>query len=299
MIADRGYMREPEWRSGRPLTVWLIVLNVALFVVQLAMQRFVRGFDFDRLFALSLEGVRHGYLWQLVTFQFLHGGPLHLLLNCWALYLFGRDLEEHLGRASFLKLYLFSGVLGGLLQLLCAWIAPPYFGGLMVGASAGVYGLLAAYAALFPDREFLLLFLPIAIRARTLLLWSVVIAVIGALYPGDNVADAAHLGGVLGGLAYLNFTGHCFQWDLGLGSLWSRLRQARTRRPASEAGSRWQRLEWEAPRPERPAPPQPRDQFMAEEVDPILDKIGAHGIHSLTDREREILEKARARMARR
>jgi len=308
MISDRGYMREPNWRGGWPVTVWLIVANVGIFILQQVMERFARAFPFDVYFALSLPGILHGYLWQLVTFQFLHGGWLHLLLNCWALYIFGRELEEFLGRASFIKLYLFSGVLGGLLQLGCAWIAPEYFGGLLVGASAGVFGLIAAYAALFPEREFTVLvffILPVSLRAKMLLFWGAVLAVVGALIPGDNVAHAAHLGGMLGGLAYLNFTGRPAMAGLGLGAAWERLRNRFRGRstPASRRGGRWERLEWEEPQPQpdrdRAAGSRRPDQFMAEEVDPILDKIGAHGIHSLTDREREVLEKARARMAKR
>ena len=98
MIADRDYMREPDWRGGRSVTAWLILANVLLFVVQMVADRFFGSFPFDAYFALSETGIRQGYLWQLITFQFLHGGLIHLLLNCWALYVFGRELEEHLGR---------------------------------------------------------------------------------------------------------------------------------------------------------------------------------------------------------
>lgn len=303
MLADRDYMREPEWRGRRTVTVWLILANVALFLVQLAVERFSPAFPFDRYFALSREGIHSGHLWQLFTFQFLHGGFIHLLLNCWALYVFGRDLEEHLGRSSFLKLYLFSGVVGGVVQLLCATLAPRFFGGMLVGASAGVFGLVAAYAALFPEREFtVLLFfiLPVTLKAKMLLFWGAVFAIVGALVPSGNVAHAAHLGGMLGGLLYLNMAVPASTAVGGVGALWDRLlfRFRRTRPPAL-GSERWQKLEWDAPHPSRsPVAPRP-DQFMAKEVDPILEKIAAHGIQSLTDREREILEKARERMARR
>lgn len=302
MIADRDYMKEPDWRGRRSVTVWLILANVLVFILQLVADRFFGRFPFDHYFALSQDGILHGRLWQLLTFQFLHGGPIHLLLNCWALYVFGRDLEEHLGRTSFLKLYLFSGVVGGLVQLLCAWIAPRYFGGMLVGASAGVFGLIAAYAALFPEREFTILIffiLPVTLRAKMLLFWGAVLAIIGALVPTGNVAHAAHLGGMLGGLLYLNLAAPASIAVGGAGALWDRFR-IRWRRPRTPpAGSqRWQRLEWDPPRPSRPAAGR-SDQFISEEVDPILDKIAAHGIHSLTEREREILEQARARMAKR
>jgi len=61
----------------------------------------------------------HGYVWQLLTFQFMHGNFLHLLLNCWAIFMFGREVEQALGRKSFLTLYLSSGVIGGL----CKWLS--------------------------------------------------------------------------------------------------------------------------------------------------------------------------------
>ena len=302
MIADRDYMREPDWRGGRSVTAWLILANVLLFVVQMVADRFFGSFPFDAYFALSETGIRQGYLWQLITFQFLHGGLIHLLLNCWALYVFGRELEEHLGRASFLKLYLFGGVVGGVVQILCAWLAPRFFGGIVVGASAGVFGLIAAYAALFPEREFtVLLFfiLPVTLKAKMLLFWGALLAIAGALIPGGKVADAAHLGGMLGGLLYLNLTDSAVKVMGGAGALWDRLWHRLRRRTRPPVGSeRWQRLEWDPPRPARPAAGRP-DQFISEEVDPILEKIAAHGIQSLTDREREILEQARARMAKR
>ena len=302
MLADRDYMREPDWRGGRSFTVWLIVANVVIFLVELAVAKFAPSIGFNQLFALSLQGISHGYLWQLLTFQFLHGGWMHLLLNCWALYMFGRELEEYLGRRSFLLLYLFSGVVGGLVQLLCALASPVHFGGYVVGASAGVFGLVAAYAALFPERELtLLLFfiIPVTLRAKMLLLWGAVIAIVGALMASDNVAHAAHLGGMLGGLAFLNLAGGFSGALASLAVVFQRFRPGRAK-PSAPISPRWQKLEWDAVRPPRnDGTPTQSNEFMAREVDPILEKIAAHGINSLTAREREILEQARERMAKR
>lgn len=304
MLADREYMRDPEPKGRGSVTLVLVVVNVLVYLVQLLVQNWAPLYPFDRTFALSLPGIRHGELWQLITFQFLHGGVLHLLLNCWALFLFGRELEEFLGRATFLKLYLFSGVLGGLVQLLCALLAPRYFGGLLVGASAGVFGLVAAYAALFPEREFTVLvffIIPVTLRAKMLLFWGAVIALVGAVTPRGNVAHAAHLGGMLGGLLFLNLARPAATALGGAGALWDRLRFRWRRPPPPPSGSaHWQRLEWDAPVPGHRASTSSRpDQFMAKEVDPILDKIAAHGIQSLTAEERQVLEQARARMAKR
>ncbi len=194
-------------RNLGSLTIALIAANVVIYLIEAMSPGQVRGL-IQGWFALSVPGLRSGYVWQLVTFQFLHGGLLHLLLNCWALYVFGQELEEFFGQKRFLQLYLFSGVVGGIIQVLCALLAPNLFGGYLVGASAGVFGLVAVYAALFPDREFTLLvffIIPVTLRAKTMLLWAVVLAIIGAVLPTSNVAHAAHLGGILGGLLYLNW----------------------------------------------------------------------------------------------
>ncbi|HAB18605.1 MAG TPA: rhomboid family intramembrane serine protease [Verrucomicrobiota bacterium] len=207
-MRDHSEERSFREEENRPwLTQGLVVANVLIFLGQLAADRYSR-FPVAEWFALSLAGMKAGHLWQLLTYQFLHGGWLHLLLNCWALYVFGRELELNLGRARFLKLYLFSGILGGVVQLLCSIFSPRLFGGAVEGASAGVFGLVAAFAALFPRRQLTLLIffvIPATIRARTLFIAAVVVAVLGAVFTVDNVAHAAHLGGMLGGLLYLNW----------------------------------------------------------------------------------------------
>ena len=101
---------------------------------------------------LSTYGLREGRIYELITFQFMHAGWMHLFGNMLGLYFFGRAMEEVLGRKGLLKLYLFSGTIGGLLQIILAFSFPNYFGGGVVGASAGVFGLIAAFAARAPDR---------------------------------------------------------------------------------------------------------------------------------------------------
>src|SRR6266550_3955256 len=117
MLEDRHYMRQPSFRSRRSATVMLLIINVVAFVVQCIRYGYPPLPLADDYFALSSWGLRHGYVWQLLTFQFMHGGVLHLLLNCWAIYMFGREVEEALGRRSFLTLYFASGIIGGLTQV--------------------------------------------------------------------------------------------------------------------------------------------------------------------------------------
>jgi membrane associated rhomboid family serine protease len=298
MLDDRTYMRANPHRPWWTLTYALMALNTLVLLVQLLSRGTALGNVIGTYLPLSYEGLRHGFVWQLITFQFLHADELHLFFNLIAIYFFGRPMEEYLGRARFLQLYLTSGVVGGLCQVLFAPIWPAYFGGQVVGASAGAFGLVAAFATLFPDRTLtLLLFfvLPVNMRARTLIWISVGLATLGLLNPGGQMADAAHLGGILTGFLFV-------RWLVqGRGWRW------RVRWAAPPAPKRSRILVGAAPR-KRSAWQQaqagkldslPPEEFISREVDPILDKISAHGFQSLTDRERQILEQARAKISRR
>jgi membrane associated rhomboid family serine protease len=239
----------------------------------------------------------------LVTFQFLHGGLLHLLFNCWAIYVFGRELEEALGVSKFLALYFTSGVIGGLAQAIAGGLAVHFgttawvlrFAGPTVGASAGAFGLLAAFAMLYPERRLMLLLffvIPVSMRAKFLLLFSGLLALVGILYPVSNMADGAHLGGMLTGVIFVRYALH---WDWH----WPQLRRPggkpalRLVKVGAGGSGRWNRAK--AGRADEDLPP---EEFLSKEVDPILDKISAQGIQSLTERERRILELAREKMGR-
>lgn len=297
MLEDRQYMRRVSFGPRLSLTMILVIVNVVAFLVQLA---FERSFLVHHYFALSLDGLRHGFVWQLLTFQLMHGGWIHLLLNCWMLYMFGRDVEESLGRTHFLWLYFSSGVVGGLLQVLTSAVLPLHFdrAAPVVGASAGVSGLIAAFATLHPERPltiFLYLIIPVKMRAKFLLLFLAVVAVLGMAFPrgfGANIAHAAHLGGMIAGVVFVRFV---MQWNWQ----WPRLRTLR-RTPTqrlvkvhSKNAAAWKANSIPA---DEDLPP---EEFLSREVDPILDKISAHGIQSLTERERRVLEAARARMGKR
>ena len=295
MIEDRDYMRQPEYGRRMSLTVALLIVNAIVFVFELVVSGYSRSlFIEDHYFALSVEGLKNGFVWQLLTFQFMHAGLWHLVFNCWAIYVFGRAIEETLGWKKFLILYLSSGVLGGICQVLAALLWPGLFGGPVVGASAGGFGLIAAFAVLFPERELVMLLffiLPIRLSAKMLLMLSAVLAVAGIVFPVDHVANAAHLGGMLMGVVFIRqfIQGRWMQsgfpsggaapgkfitgW-VGKSSFW----RSASNKPEEDLST---------------------DEFVKSEVDPILDKISRHGIHSLTARERDILEKARSRMAKR
>jgi membrane associated rhomboid family serine protease len=294
MLEDRYYMRRPSFRLEWSATVVLLAVNVAAFILQNVLSYYSR-FPVYAWFALSVEGLRHGCVWQLLTYQFMHGGWLHLLLNCWAIYVFGRELEDTLGRKRYLALYFASGVIGGLFQALSGVLLHGAFAAPVVGASAGAFGLVAAFATLYPERRLMLLLffiIPVNMRAKFLLLFSGILAALGILFPTDNIAHAAHLGGMITGIVFVLFAVR-WHWH------WPRLPQLR-KLPAQPSG----RVPRRTARPWRDSEGSvdedlPPDEFLSKAVDPILDKISAQGIHSLTERERRILETAREKMVRR
>lgn len=290
MLEDRDYMRRPEYLPRVSLTVILLVVNAIVFIIECFVLGRPPRFYLGNHFALSLEGLEHGFVWQLLTYQFMHANLWHILANSWAIYLFGREIEETLGPRQFLIVYFTAGVVGGLFQMLAAFLWPGLFGGPVVGASAGGFGLMAAYAVLFPERELTLLFPPVSFQAKTLLIFSAVLAMAGIVFPVDNVANAAHLGGMLTGLVFIRrfVQGRGLPWEF----------QPDPPVPGEFADTRpGKKPFWRStasPLDESLS----TDEFVKSEVDPILDKISRHGIQSLTGRERQILEKARERMAR-
>src|SRR6266496_2148281 len=305
-LADRYYMRdlagENRHRSPLAWSMWLtiLVINIVVFFAQFS-NGAISEDAFIKYGALSLKGLKSGFVWQLLTFQFLHGGLPHLVLNSVVLYSFGRPLEEFLGKRAFLKLYLLSGFAGGVAQILLAWVSSR-FAGPMVGASAGICGLVAAFALLSPQSTIYLAFV-IPLRAVYFLPLAIGLTIVLMVIPSnDHVAHAAHLGGMLAGIAWVKFGWRDYvplPWA-GWFERWRRWRplQSRQRKRELVRAASLRAKPWLQTSAESPAD-LTGDEFISREVDPILDKISQHGIQSLTERERKILEAARKKMARR
>ena len=297
MLEDRSYMREPEWRpeaarSGISLCLTLILINVACYILQ----HTVRGFE--ETLALFPQRLQNGNVWELLSYQFLHGGLFHLLINCAMIWFAGRQIEEALGKAKFLALYLVAGVFGGLLQCALSWsgFLPPAG---VVGASAGIFGLIAAFAMVYWEREltFLIMFvIPVRMKAKYLLIALAVIGVLGVISKEGGIAHGAHLGGMIWGVLFIllfiqggTYSGAEPWWD----QLRDRFSSGHRRKVVTiDGGARaYSRGQIKAEEVDE-------IDFVESEVDPILDKISEKGIQSLTERERKILEQARKKMRR-
>ncbi|HMC99491.1 MAG TPA: rhomboid family intramembrane serine protease [Ferruginibacter sp.] len=133
--------------------------------------------------------------YQLVTHMFTHGGVLHILLNMYALWMFGTVLERVWGPKRFLIFYLLCGLAAGVSQMLLS-------NGPSVGASGAIMGLLAGFGVLFPNTEFYIIPFPFAIKAKYLVMIVAAIDLFGGFHGGkaDNIAHFAHLGGLVMGL---------------------------------------------------------------------------------------------------
>lgn len=186
----------------------IILVNVALYVLEL----FVLGLGgeagwdvFLRTFALNpAEVFQRLKIWQLVTYMFLHSPAsiFHILFNMLVLWMFGSEIERVWGPARFTRYYLITGVGAGLLNAAFVWQSQ------VLGASGAIFGLIVAYAMLFPTRTILFWgIFPMTARQFALLIGGIELLSLGAFSP-DGVARFAHLGGAITG--YLLLKGF---WD--------------------------------------------------------------------------------------
>lgn len=267
-------------RSGRsyfdggvhltPIVRALILTNVVVFLAVLVLNRMIGAGTIFAWFGLAPARFWHGALWQAFTYQFLHAGVFHILFNMLFLWWFGQDIEAQWGGRAFLTYYMVCAVGAGLCVAAVSYSSPIP----TVGASGAIFGLLLAYAMLFPNRIMYFMFLfPMPAKYAVALFGLIELVVLVQSGPNaGGVSQIAHLGGAAVGFIYLRYE-HRVQ-------MWWYEREDRRRRRAEEHRAR-KESEWRT--------------FVTEELDPILDKISREGIHTLTEEEKRLLKRAKGR----
>ncbi|MFH2201569.1 MAG: rhomboid family intramembrane serine protease [Elusimicrobiota bacterium] len=265
-----------DFRAMSPVIKGLIIANVVVFLLLELTSRA----HFSQFFGLVPYRVLHqGLLWQPFTYLFLHGGFFHLFFNVFALWMFGMPVEAEWGPREFLKFYFICGVGAGVLNV----ILTPHSVAPIIGASGAVYGLLIAFAMLFPDAVIYLYFL-FPIKAKHMAVLFVVLEFMAATSTNNTtVARFAHLGGALIAYVYIRW----WNWARMYGT--ALLREIFSRSGyKGKAGARRKTSARIAPPRRKPEPAMNYVDEIAE-VDRILDKISDHGEESLTPQERETL----------
>jgi len=269
VFQDRDYYGQRQtsgygWGGGIPriglprltqMVKYLLMINIAVFFLQMMLPG-----RLEMVFALfSGPAMVVAQIWRLITFQFLHASLGHLFMNMLALYFLGPTLEGNWGSKRFLYFYLICGAVGGLVFLIGSQISS-FFGGVLVGASGGILGLLVACAILFPHFVVFIFIFPVPIRLAAV--GFTLFYVLNVISKGYNAGgDLCHLGGMA----------TAFAWIMGRGYVSGLQRKF-------GAGSSGRKREQEA-----------RLQY---EVDRILAKVHEEGIQSLSRREKHILQKA-------
>ena len=193
--------------ASAPAVMNLLIANGVAFLATMLFNEL----DIYALFALFPVESYFFHWWQVVTYMFLHGDFSHLFFNMFALWMFGRGLEQEMGTKRFLIYYFVCGVGAALVQLAMAEIdllhlaEQPmamwnYLRTPTLGASGAVFGLLLAFGMLHPNAIISLLFPPISMRAKWfVIIYGVLELLLGVSGTMDGVAHFAHLGGMFWG----------------------------------------------------------------------------------------------------
>jgi membrane associated rhomboid family serine protease len=306
-LHDRDYMKdagkfrwsEIMWPDAPTL---LVIVNVAVFLLQRFGVMSEEGFDTKaRDFVtqpwggLSIEALLQGRVWTIFTHMFVHGGVLHLLGNCLMIFFTGKAVQSLIGSRHFLHIYFLSGLVGAATELLAGWLMQRDIS--IIGASGAAFGTLLALAVMLPQETITaMLYFVIPVRVK---LWTLAMVLVGisaacAVLQATGVwemeiANFDHLGGALAGWWFVRLLGYG-----GPPVTYENMWQERQRREEKRAyaGVRKRQRVRDTDEPDTETLPLTKKQLIEQEIDPILDKIAAHGIESLSDEERRLLARA-------
>jgi membrane associated rhomboid family serine protease len=285
-----------------PVVKTLLLLNLAAFVVE-------QFFPLSNYCGLYYVLSPNFHVFQFVTYMFMHGGFSHIFFNMFALWMFGRIMEQVWGGQRFLVYYLVCGLGAGLVQELgqmMGWISPLAN---TIGASGAVFGILLAFGMTFPNERLFIIPIPFPIKAKYFVALYAVIEVFEAFSLQDGVAHLAHVGGMLFGLILiLWWRKHPRHIHMSGDNFWT----TTTYEDVTDHYDRGQKKEgwlarWKRERAERKAAQQREQMHVSdggrvkdyeynarrrqdnEEIDRILAKIRQHGYAGLTAEEKQRL----------
>jgi membrane associated rhomboid family serine protease len=190
----------------------LLISNVAVFILGYFAGLMQLDGPLAVLALRPIEVVKLLWVWQLATYLFLHGGFMHIIWNMLALWMFGADLERTWGTRRFVQFYFFCGIGAGVCVVLLNYLLP--WGNPLsatIGSSGAIFGILLAYAMLYPNRTILWGFL-IPIQVKYFVMIVGVIAFMSSFGANTGVSEFAHLGGML--FAYIFLKWMPRQFDL-------------------------------------------------------------------------------------
>ncbi len=279
-----------------PVTKNLLIINLLVFLATLALRSF--GVDLTQYCGLHFAIAPDFRIYQLVTYMFLHANIEHIFFNMFALWMFGRVMEQVLGSQRFLTYYLVCGIGAGLMQEIAqtiqyyvmdlhqystAMVAAYLNRWTTVGASGAVYGILLSFGYMFPNQKMFIIPFPFPIKAKYFVAGYAAIELFSVMSrSNDGVAHMAHLGGMLFGWLLLVY------WRKPRRNMLDELRQwwlqhkPKTQdnynRNAGYGGFRSDEMEYNAHR-----------QARQQEIDRILQKVKQYGYGSLTEDEKRKL----------
>ncbi len=203
-------MRMRFWGPLTPTVKSLMIINGVVFLIQQVGGLLAPGL-LESVFGISYAGVFYSFfLWQPLTYMFLHGGFMHIFFNLFTLWMFGGELENLWGGRKFLRYYLLSGIGAGFFILAMNYysVSSLGFAPQTIGASGAIYALLMAYGYTWPNREVLLYFL-FPIKVKYIVLGLGLMEFFGSLSMASgkagNISHIGHLGGLLCGYILLRF----------------------------------------------------------------------------------------------
>jgi membrane associated rhomboid family serine protease len=258
--------------GGYHLTPWikrLLIANFTVFVLTLALPWLVPYLAFQPSQIIWRP-------WAVVTYMFTHGGFWHIFFNMLALFFFGPPIEERWGSREFIKYYVICGLGGAALSFLFAFNSP------VVGASAAVYGVMLAFAMLWPDMPIYIWGI-FPVKAKWLVIFLAFVSFFSAFSAApDGVAHFAHLGGFAAGFLYIKL-------DNATGNPLNKMKRLISRRRFKVVPGAT------GPKPEPPKTKRRGEDRVLDEVDRVLDKISTQGMASLTPEERTLLDEVSRR----